>query len=608
MRKMVCVFAAAVLCACEAATLNGRRHIYEDYSSNGNAVDIAYGNDGLVWQTAGYYSITNASNDNVFGYGCWTESGGTRAYYLLDGGKLTIFRDWYAWGLYAMFRQRGGEFHVKNFQTRGGNSICIPMDLVFGGDGTADLGWWGESVPSLSRDMTIAFCDSIDFTASAGGVSLPRVLTQSGAHHIWAHNGGTAEYIVLYAGHGNEPVGDFFAFNGGRRVAFFEGNYGSFFGREARVCLYEGGGELELKVPEKMDLDPYNGATMGVAEGYPNFCTPEGNVVKSITLTPAAMSNIVEGVAQGWDYPPAVEFIDSTGTNAAAIVDYDYEERTITNITVLCGGEKYSEDVKVNFRYKTGEANRLLSTPLDCVVGPATSGPFTFSTAMTNVGPHFVFRGYTNECCELVVDMDRAKVADGTTITTYKNAVTVDCYYKPYFPNCTNIVIRSGALSSSSGSCLDAVYFPNCDRLELLGGHLGNVLLQYDDIVIAGTNWLVTHAMDGESTLVPPSGGRMTVDASLGTAAIMAGNARFVNASTITVKNWQSLVEGDEFTTVLDLSNMSFTAATTQIPTIVRPDDDTGKLLQLKWEHDGNGNPIRLLARRQRVGIVLLIR
>ena len=88
----------------------------------------------------------------------------------------------------------------------------------------------------------------------------------------------------------------------------------------------------------------------------------------------------------------------------------------------------------------------------------------------------------------------------------------------------------------------------------------------------------------------------------------MAGNARFVNASTITVKNWQSLVEGDEFTTVLDLSNMSFTAATTQIPTIVRPDDDTGKLLQLKWEHDGNGNPIRLLARRQRVGIVLLIR
>ena len=77
------------------------------------------------------------------------------AAYLLDGGSLTFGERW-AYGAYAHFRQRGGDFRASGTFYNGNGGIR--KDFVFGGNGTATF------VSPLRLNETslaaFAFCDN----------------------------------------------------------------------------------------------------------------------------------------------------------------------------------------------------------------------------------------------------------------------------------------------------------------------------------------------------------------------------------------------------------------------------------------------------------------
>ena len=628
---------AAVVCAytADAATWNGRREMSTDYSSGGNAVDIAYPNsDAVIWQTNGWIAITNAGNDNVFGYNCWTDNG-TIGVYLLDGGKLTIYKNWLAWGGYNQGRQAGGDFCITGLSLR---QSPIPKDFVFGGSGTADLGWYGGGVdPEVGTYATFAFLDDISFVQSHD-TGLINTLG-NGTHRIWAYNGGRAEYRLGT----NQPVGDFFAYNGGMRAFMIKANTSNqdlgrtnvvtgtidAFGNNPQVRLYENGGGVEV-VSGNFNMDGFD------------IKVPTG-AIKSRTLTDAARNNNGEG----WDYPPAVEIYDEggIGTNAAAIVDYDFVNRAITNITVLSGGENYTNP-KAQFRYRSGVENRLLGTPLECETYNPVGGDFTIST--TNRGTVVTIMNHTNYLHgALIVDMDKSGVADGgKNLSLVGNTLVIkyvgNNWPKPRFPNCTKLVVKSGCVNSwrSFGFNHDATvnFFPKCFDLELYGGHISGGTAAFSNVVVGGTAWLTGHATnqvwlldpsyqnflpyaadlnitqtpDGINLYqqqwgTPPLPGRMVVDVDStpddeparlrggtmgrtatdsGNMCIGGGSVRFggspSNPCTMTIKNYESLRRFPRRRVLLDISDPNLVVAGTNNVNAVTP-PDVADLGRLRW-------------------------
>ena len=484
---------AAMICAYEAqaARWEGRKDIVADVPGT-ECIDFAYTSDTVIRQTA--HTVDLGPSTSVFGKDQHS------VVYLLDGGLLTKTNGLFytAYEAYHQIRQTGGDIKFREVDFVFNSQIRT--DFVFGGNGTADFG--SVSYLELKGDALMAFQDSVYFDTSLNDYKY--VAVNPLTHRIWAYNGGIANYCLNGNGTGspNCPTNDFFAFNGGKRwFRFGNNNDGAdfVFGFKPDVCIYEKGGEVCMRA-----------ASDRVWNISYDFREPEGGVVKSIALTPAAMSNIVDGVAQYWDVPPAVEIYEidgGAGTNAAAVVDYDYDTRTITNITVVCGGEKFTASkAKAQFlAYRDGVATRLLETPLDCgVVTGVKGGDFTFAVTNAGANSRINLRNTTNYTHgAIIVDMDRNNLADGWKDTsTWCNTLYIEYQhdsgtYKPRFPNCTKMIVKSGcvAISSSWGYNHQTKYnfLPNCYILELYGGHIAGGTFTATNFVVGGTAYLTGH-------------------------------------------------------------------------------------------------------------------
>ena len=596
--KRVCSFAtmvAAVFCACNvwAVAWNGHVEASVEPGSVLSGLDIAMTMDSVVRQAGIDVAVSNKSN-NVFGR---NYAAGWVGVYLQESGTLSIKNDWLTRGTYNQFRQLGGESRIKNFKVAQGS---IPKDFVFGGSSFADIGYYGGggSNPEFLSDFVIAVLDNATF-AQPIGVGL--VKTDASKHRIWAFNGGSAEYQTFGQGYPEyTPTNDFFVFNGGTRIIRTDASDWSHtnkiytvFGYYPQIRVCEGGGGIDLSRGFYFQLpDESHGG---------GFKVPT-NVIKSIALTPAAMSNIVGGVAQFWEVPPAVEFIDTTGTNAAAVVDYDFDNKVITNITLLSCGEGYSPDVKVQFRYRAGAENRLLETPLDCTIGDARGGDFTFSS--TNLVSTIVcIRGATNWWHgALIVDMNRLGL-DDSELAIGGGVFRFGDYC--LFPNIDSIVLKSGLLYSDD-SRSNAI-FPSATKMELYGGYLGRLYnVNLNTVVVGGVVRLWARSYkDSSGNLRFPTyinvnaGGTMFADASALTNGVvptliaaenMRGNnhVTFGSGSKVAVKNWDALPRGRK-TLVLDLSlaNVKNTPAVEQSEDGVLWWDNTEKKLYARRHADG---------------------
>ena len=574
-----------------------------------------FGKFGLVRQKDSKI-IMNAMGK--FGSNC-----GGRPAYLLESGLLNAQNGLVMNGgtnaarsAYIHFRQTGGDFSASKLQVT--NYISgLNADIAFGGSGTADIGSGGLHV---NGDATFSFNDNVRFSLD-GGIGI------LGGHHIWAYNGGVAESHFLASDGFEFPDGDFFAFNGGSIGNGLSTSAGdNLFGTNAALRVYERGGGISV------DCD-----TSVIINGV-DFTAPQGNVLKSVTMSDELRNNT-------WQTPPSVEITDSTsaGSNAAAIVDFDFDSRKVTNITVVCGGENYTAPT-ANLRYKSGDA--LLTTPLVCSTGPEESGDFTFSA--TNSGGRIWVQNSTNYTCKtLIVDMDQSGVADGGLDQTASNNSLILDYMenradkpKPRFPNLTKIVVKSGAICISSSWGYNhkttVNFLPNCYLLEMYGGHLSGGSFAVTNFTLGGTAWLtghdltkgassisygqtspywadlnITHETSGTKDVhvnwksydVPAVPGTMYVDVDAtpdgvpsklrgGTATYTTGGVTCRNVirfggneadpSTLTVKNYESLRKTRARRTLLDLSDPNLMVLGTNNVVGVTP-PDIAAYGEIKW-------------------------
>ena len=622
------------------STANARFDLGESFSiSNSAHMNSVLGMFGVLRQRGcdiKQYGISGdgpsiSSYDRV---GAWLMEGGS--YYVENAGKYSCF-----YGYYSHVRQTGGLFSFGRFAVNSIGTSGIRSDFVFGGTGVVHIR--GKSCPE--RACLYAFTDSVEFKNSYSS-SYYWYNFSGGAKGgncegtIWAHNGGIA-YYSFYTGWNTDtgnntsgPTNHVFSFNGGARG--FAGSTTdadgalSLFGFTPWVRVYEKGGTLFIA-----DSRIHNLHKLEMRE-------PIGNVIKSIRLSDELRNKV-------WQYPPSVEIWDEggTGTNAAAVVDYDFETGLITNISVMCKGENYTSP-KANLRYKKGD--KLLDEDLDdIVIGPEQGFDFTF--AATNRGAGVMFKQSTNYFHGTVfVDMDRNGVADhGAYANGFANSFTF--YYSnnkandSYFPNITNIVLKSGLLDSGNGWGYNHVQIlPNCWRIELYGGHLTGGSARFDDVVIGGEVWLRNHSTDstraGDIRVchckatnddVEDTCGRLTVDVACltngVTPKIKYGNIRFASGNesslpgmgnrtntVVTVMNWECLPKTRGWTTVLDLSETTVNAyyrdtSKYLVPDIVYPEGSEGELL-IKWEMNPSDAtlPYKLLARRVVNGTILIFR
>ena len=560
-------------------------------------------NIGVLRQRGGDIVQPNVTGDGMtFGRGvgshvAWLFEGGS--YTVENAGKYLCF-----YGNYTYFRQTGGLFAPGRFAINNNASGDIRPDFVFGGDGVVDIR--GRTCPF--RNALYAFADSTKFMHTADTSGRFYNLSRNG-NTIWAHNGGVANYAfhpTWSTNTGNEssgPTNNFFAFNGGLRG--FSSEYTnanvavkSLFGHSPAVRIYENGGGLLLETNKCWNLTDFE------------IREPEGNVVKSIPLSDEVRNMV-------WQYPPSVEIYDEggDGTNAAAVVDYDFDTGRITNISIMCKGENYSANTIANLRYKAGRENWLLMTPLCVEVGPEQGGDFIF--ASTNLGAEVVLNHATNFTHgALVVDMDRLGLADYGAYTAATWGNTLRLHYinnsnaaraaesikNSHFPNVTNIVLKSGCIDSynnEGGWGYNHTYnpcgiLPNCWRLELYGGHLTGGSARFEDVVIGGEIWLINHGLHTSAALhsgliggicvcrtsptndnVEDYPGLLTVDVACltngVTPKIKYGKVHFVRGqvnpnttipllsgrtnSVVTVKNWECIPKSRTWTTILDLSD-----------------------------------------------------
>ena len=554
--------------------------------------------------------------------------GGGRPAYLLESGVLDAQNGMIMNGgtnvaktSYTHFRQTGGDFSTRWIAIT--NLVAgLNADLAFGGSGTAKI---TNNGLDIMGDATFSFCDSVKFSVIGG-------IGNRGGHHIWAYNGGTAESRFLSSGSFTLPDGDFFALNGGS-IAYGHTSAGTasdLFGSNPEIRVYERGGGIAVNSGETVTIE-------GV-----DFLTPKGNVLKSIEIS-TALTNTVFAT------PPSVVITDATGSNAAAVVDYDFDTKKVKGITIVSRGENYTAPT-ANLRYVDGST--LLATPLACTVGPEEDGDFTFSS--TNLGARVNYKASTNYLHgSLVIDMDQLGLIDGSNRTADADVAlnSVVLYFKnndiphPYFPNLTNIIIKSGALLNSSSygykHNTKFSFLSSCYSIEMYGGHLGGGSVVLTNFVIGGTAWLTGHQMNravnsvtGDSspywadvqitskyiadgtesggdrhanwrtTSVPNEPGTMVVDVDAtpdsepskllgGTGTYTYngysyhyGTLRFggtaENPSTLTIKNYESLRKTKGRRMLLDLSANSINVFGTNFVNAVTP-PDIADYGQIQW-------------------------
>lgn len=572
-------FAVATSASVSAETFNNWVEVGEDHDE---VTDAANEFDTVVIQTNHTVTLTT---DTAFG------RGSTKLAWFLSGGVLQkLTRELYPSGVYTHFRQTGGLFDIQTYICRspGYNNVdSLPAEYIYGETAVAS-----NKFDEYCGPLTIAVMDN----AQVYGGSLGRLYSLSDMiqyRRTVAMNGGQ---LIMNTWQGL-CTNTFYSFNGGFLSSPTGGD--KFFGSEASattwIRVYEKGGELFL---------PGGGANTTV----PEINAPVGNVVLSVELTPAAMSNIVDDVAQFWEFPPSVEILDSTpggGSNAVAIVDYDFRTKTVTNITVICRGENYSGtkgDVMANFRY-SATGGYLLSTPLECTTGPCDCGVFTFAH---DAGKTFKTMTTNTIRGAIMIDMDRSGEYDGKAggelsagFLAYWSA---DNGYSA-FPNVTNIIMKSGLLDTVNGRIYFANVFPSCRRMELYGGHLGYATASsIEDAVIGGRFYLCAHNMSVPSYLtvantITVDYGAVKTNGVPVVPAISKGGFTFGTESKIALKDWNSLPRGKRIP-ILDLSDTDVTGVSR--PTVIQSPEE-GVLV---WD---TADKI-LYARRYSDGMFLIFR
>ena len=599
---------------------NGRFDLGENFEMEGDRIlYIGYGNGsfGVVRQRGGFIAPNGSQSSYLGG------DHGVAAYFL-EGGTYFGSRDYfYPKGDYVHFRQTGGVFTNARFQVGGEATTSVRKDFVFGG-GTATL----TGRTSMSGEMLFAFTDSADFRGRHGdGGGMIAWNMYYATNSIWAYNGGVADFMYYYTYRSktgdqySSPTNAFHAFNGGAR-GLSTAAYTTTFGYSPKVRVYEKGGEIRAS---KIIADAPTG----------EISEPEGNVLQSIAMSDELRNRV-------WPAPPSVHVMDATGYGAAAVVDYDFDTGRVTNITVMSKGENFTAPT-ANLRYRQGEA--LLSENLVCEIGPEPpASNFTYSAK--NPGARLQPFAFTNHlACTMTVDMDMDGIADHGKTNILGNVLGLRYGYGGteakwnYFPNCTNIVLKSGELRSSYLYDTATSYqwgfrhdnmLPKCHRIELYGGHLTGGTARFTDIVIGGEVWLYSNKgtswyADLQTTFGDndscPTNGCLTIDAARGTngtctSVLKGGKVNFIKSesgnSTVTVKNWKSIPTRRSYTVLLDLSETEVNGnanVTRCVPDIVYPEDAEGGLF-MRWEMDPETGtkPYKLLARRLSNGTMILFR
>ena len=565
---------------------DGRFDLASDIELN-HMMYLAETNDavGIVRQQGGSVTLLGGT---IFG-----RNGGYPAY-LLEGGTLTFANgsDLFFDGTYTHFRQTGGTFRPYDIHktAREGD---LRTDVVIEGDSQLVKGHYGFR--NFRGPICIAVCGNAQADLGWFGNTDAAVQTAMAPHeHIFALNGGFTT-MNSYANLTNS-----YAFNGGTLATTY-GQY-AMFGREDGkpwVRIYEKGGELRT-------IDGLRSVNL------PALKEPVGNVVWSIALSDELRGKV-------WQSPPAVYIDDATGSNAVAVVDYDFDSGKVTNITVLCRGENYTLDgATANLYYRAGE--KLLENDLVCTTGPCQGFDVTLSSTeragvfrylATNAGMTNTFHG------TLTVDMDMSKCADyggtltnGVTGDTQRYGGSLNLYYSSQvcFQNCTNIVLKSGMIYSVGGSVLshrdpakDA--FPDCNRIELYGGHLAGGRIEYRETVIGGRIALISHNMVNDAGyLYIPSDGTLYIDA----PSVMAGNTPsiekgrfyFESGAKVKIQNPEALRDLDSNRVLLDLSG------TTVSGTIAfEPPEGLENVVSFRWDATA-----QKLYARKKAGLMMILR
>ena len=549
----------------------GRFDFAEDFGTVVKDISLATetGQFGVVRQRGG--NVTLGNSDNELGKGK-----GTVAAWLLEGGSLAIRNKntrWYVHGQYVHFRQTGGAFYVRMWQRddKYNDADSLPTDFIYGGSAVATNSYHSSDSGHFQGAMTLAVTD--DAQVKVERINGADVNTNYA--HIIALNGG-----VLTEGTTTGSKSVYFAFNGGTLRNESSGPY--VYGisstqspSERWVRVYERGGSVE----NNNTLTSDNRVLY-----HPPILEPVGNVVWSIPVS----AELVQKVFQT---PPAVVITDSSfaGSNAVAVVDYDFDSGKVTNITVICRGENYSGvagDVTANVFFKRGEP--LLEMPLLCSVAPCQGGDFRFAGRrevrvydnVTNT-----YHGAT------IVDLDVRHEADhpevGIDFWLHALRIGKDSSDKASFPNSTSIVVRSGCLWLGGGGNISRA-FPAATRLELYGGHVANGTYSFADVVVGGETWLVSHTRGYSATLALQEGGTLWVDvadATTNTPKLCYGTLKFGAGVKLTIKN-PELLKTRAFKgewTLLDLSGVT---TLTGIENLVLDEDlvqDMRRYGRLKW-------------------------
>ena len=451
----VAMFATAVvMCTCEAWAWNGKMKVAADLTN----LELGSSSHTCIWQAD--FNVESApSGDTVWGRKA------NSVVYLLDGGSFWFRNNCYVQAPYTQFRQTGGSsrFLSSGFRMIDAyhNENSFRGDFVYSGNAVAT-----NTLANYTLPHCLSVSDNANITMSWINPATPKWTNSN----IVAINGG-----VLNANSYDYGSSCAYFYNGGELFTDYGGvsaAYGTpdIYKAVVRVC--ERGGCLRI-------------ASRGT--GVASFREPIDKVVKTVELT-AAVRDMV------WPIPPAV-VITGSGSNAFAVADWDFDTGHVTNITVLCCGEGYTDDdtTKANFAYKKGDA--LLETPLDCTLGTVRAdGAFTF--AMSSGGSdstYFQAKVCTNEWRgATIIDTDRNHtITHDAALTTLEYAHSLAIYVDdgPYFPYSTNIILKSGMLTMASGSSPKQV-FPSCDRIELYGGHFARANASFGEVVVGGECWL----------------------------------------------------------------------------------------------------------------------
>ena len=544
---------------------------------------------GIVRQQGGSVTLLGGT---IFG-----RNGGYPAY-LLEGGTLTFpSGDLFFNGTYTHFRQTGGTFRPYDIHktAREGD---LRTDVVIEGDSQLVKGHYGFR--NFRGPICIAVCGNAQADLGWFGNADAAVQAAMAPHeHIFALNGGFTT-MNSYAN-----LTNYYAFNGGTLATTY-GQH-TLFGREDGkpwVRIYEKGGELRT-------IDGLRSVNL------PALKEPEGNVVWSIALTDELRGKV-------WQSPPAVYIDDATGSNAVAVVDYDFDSGKVTNITVVCRGENYTPDgATANLYYRAGE--KLLENNLVCTTGPCQGFDVTLSSTEkagvfrylgTNAGMTNTFHG------TLTVDMDMSKCADyGGTLTNgvsgdtprYGGSLNLYESSQVCFLNCTNIVLKSGMIYSvapgGSRGLLNHKYpeidaFPDCNRIELYGGHLAGGRIEYRETVIGGRIALISHNMVNDAGyLYIPTNGTLYIDAPSvvagNTPSLEKGRFYFGSGAKVKIQNPETLRDLDGSRVLLDLSGTSVSGTV-----VFEPPAGLEDVVSFRWDETAK----KLYARKKLGGFRIIFK